>query len=344
MDERRKLYAKLVQQEMWRQVYEDGGNYEASTGYHFLVLQMFSAAFRLMRLAGIEPAHEFTVRLRKMYRWMAALANDQGRLPHVGDCDDGRVELLTDDLEAMLKAPQERYSLCVASQMAVGESLLGEDFGARRDEGAWYGVAHAAHSAHVESDRSRSVLFPNSGVAVVQQGDARVLFLNMPNGIEGKGSHTHNDKLSVLLSIRGVDFLVDGGSGCYTRDAALRNQLRSTQAHNTLWVDGQEQNCYSHMPSGIFSMADDAHVTPISLERTTEGTLLQAAHDGFSRAGIVHTRSVNVMAEPGITLEMTIFPARVNTNLKQTSTCPTIGAFCLVLKAMENSVAVRPVL
>lgn len=303
MDERRKLYSKLVDQEMRLQVYADGGNYEASTGYHLLVLQMFTAAFRLMQKGGIEPADEFTVRLRKMYRWTAALANENGRVPHVGDCDDGRVELLTDDLEAMLKAPLERYSLCVASQMAVGQSLLGEDYAACRDEGAWYGVAPATHPKRGESDRARTVLFPNSGVAVVRRGDAEVLFLNMPNGVYGKGSHTHNDKLSVLLSIRGRGFLVDCGSGCYTRDAALRNQLRSTGAHNTVQFDGEEQNRFSTLPSGLFSISDEADVTPITIEETAQRVSLHSAHGGYRRLGITHRRVVTLTEQAMLVIE-----------------------------------------
>ena len=40
-----------------------------------------------------------------MFEWIASLADDAWKLPHLGDCDNGRVELLSDDIaQAMLPA------------------------------------------------------------------------------------------------------------------------------------------------------------------------------------------------------------------------------------------------
>src|SRR6266849_1684359 len=89
MDQRRQMYRNLVEQEMFKQVYEDGGDFEASSGYHVLVLQMFTSAFLLMRSQGVQPAGEFSTRLRHMYGFLGALADQRARVPHFGDCDDG---------------------------------------------------------------------------------------------------------------------------------------------------------------------------------------------------------------------------------------------------------------
>src|SRR5207244_11608869 len=99
---RRKRYGNLVQREIMQQVYQDGGDYEASTGYQVLVLQMFTSAFLLMRAQGHRPSADFLRRLRNMYKFLGTMADETGCLPQAGDCDDGRVELLTDDLEQML--------------------------------------------------------------------------------------------------------------------------------------------------------------------------------------------------------------------------------------------------
>ncbi|HJX84341.1 MAG TPA: heparinase II/III family protein, partial [Candidatus Angelobacter sp.] len=101
MPQRRRRYQRLLEREILLHVYEDGGNYEASSGYHVLVTQIFSTAYQLMRADGAVPAPSFLDRLRTMFVWMDSLADSSGRLPHVGDCDDGRVEYLFDDLRQM---------------------------------------------------------------------------------------------------------------------------------------------------------------------------------------------------------------------------------------------------
>ncbi len=72
----------------------DGGDCEASTGYHVLVAQMFLHSLVVQQRSGCVIAPEFEARLRLMFEWIASLADDAWKLPHLGDCDNGRVELL----------------------------------------------------------------------------------------------------------------------------------------------------------------------------------------------------------------------------------------------------------
>jgi hypothetical protein len=304
MEKRRNSYKRLLEHEMQLQVYEDGGGYEASSGYHLLNLQMFTTGLLLMRAQKMEPAAEFKRRLRDMYRFLAAIADQRGQVPHIGDCDDGRIELLSDDLEQMMGTrPDGRHSLTVPSALGIGEALFQESYGGRADEAAWYGSVGASGERQSEGSNSqRSVLFRGSGLAVTRVGTAEVIFSAMPNGINGKGSHTHNDKLSVIVRIDGEELLRDSGTACYTRDPALRNRFRSTAAHNTVQIDGEEQNRFSTSPENVFRISDDAHVTPIVVEEVDEGQVLRASHDGYSRLGVLHTRIVKV-AKRSVILE-----------------------------------------
>lgn len=65
-------------------------------------------------------------------------------------------------------------------------------------------------------------------------------------GQKGKGGHDHNDNLSYQLYLEKKPFIVDIGSYCYTSDFVQRNKYRSTCSHNTLWVEGVEQNEFSN--------------------------------------------------------------------------------------------------
>lgn len=69
-------------------------------------------------------------------------------------------------------------------------------------------------------------------------------------GQKGKGGHSHNDQLSIELSINGKDVIKDPGTYLYTPIPEKRNYFRSTKVHFTPFVDGKEQNDMA----GSFSM------------------------------------------------------------------------------------------
>ena len=291
MDARRIRYSQLVEREIKHQVYEDGGDHEASIGYHVLVCQMFTVYAMLAGARGMEPSAAFFRRLRGMYEFMAAVADADGRLPQVGDCDDGRVELLSDDLQQLVNGgPENQNSLTVPGLLGVGRRLSAGNFGGHDEDAGWFGPAGPIEMAQPCSVR----VFPASGVAIGRQADTEVLFFAMPNGIGGKGSHTHNDKLSVVLRVRGQSILEDSGTYCYSRDAGRRNIFRETLAHNTLRIDRQEQNQLSRERNLLFRMEDDACVSMIRAEEAENAVKFTAEHTGYARLGVTHRRSVSL--------------------------------------------------
>jgi hypothetical protein len=305
MEPRRRKYQRLIEEEIGQQVYNDGGDYEASTGYHVFCLELYTSALLLMHAMPRKPAIAFSLRLKSMYRFLAALTDPRGCVPHLGDCDDGRVELLSDDMRQMLETrDDDRYALTVSGLLGIGEALFGESYGGRTAEISWYG--HVVESQEERNPRpagQHSLVFPRSGVAVARSSDLEVVFAAMPNGIRGKGSHTHNDKLSFTMRIGSEDIFIDSGTGCYTRNAELRNYFRSTAAHNTIKVDGDEQNRIIPLPTALFQLDDDAHVSQIEvLEK--EGTLsLRSSHDGYGRIGVTHTRTLTLTAQLTVIVE-----------------------------------------
>ena len=298
---RRREYRRRIEAEMAKQVYEDGGDHEASTGYQVLVTQLFTTALLLMRSDRSAPASPaFIERLRMMFRFLNTVASSSGELPQVGDCDDGRTELLIDDLQQMIHSPvSERNSLRVPHLLGLGQQLFGEGADAG-DDAAWYGLTDATAIPNSESQMHRGSahairVLPKSGIGILQNGSAELLFFAIPNGILGKGSHTHNDKLSFVLRLSGQEIVCDSGTGCYTRDMATRNRFRSTSAHNTLLIDRTEQNHIFPGPIGLFALGDEAAVSQIQEGREARGGFLRASHTGYSSLGVVHTRTIRVL-------------------------------------------------
>ncbi len=305
---RREIYRRRMESEILRQVYRDGGDYEGSTGYHVLVTQMFTSSLLLMRAAQVAPEPRFLERLRRMYIFMERMGGESNQLLHIGDCDDGRVELLLDDLDQMLALPvPERNSLRVSNLVGIGRCLFGGERGAAEDA-RWYGLDPATAPVFPDAKRtaiarsSESAVFPLSGVGTARKDHAEVLFFALPNGISGKGSHNHNDKLSFVVRLDGKEVLCDSGTGTYTRDPLLRNRFRATAAHNTIVIDGQEQNAIDEGRAGLFYMGNQARVSPIEATKEGDDLVLRASHTGYQRLGVKHTRTVRLRANQNMAI------------------------------------------
>lgn len=295
MNSRRERYARLLEKEIFHQVREDGGDYESSTGYHILVMQMFTSAVLLMRASGREVPPAVEERLARMYRLAAALTDYYGRVPHIGDCDDGRVELLSDDLKRFLCTQAcARHSLTIPGLLGIGTAFLRRNFGGVRQDAEWYGLNTDSCTGMYDTPRSRLSLFPFSGIAVAKKDACQAIFLAMPNGIYGKGSHTHNDKLSILVRLGSEELFCDAGTGVYTRDAEMRNRFRSTESHNAAMIDNAEQNSVPPGTTGIFVLGDEAQVGELKTSHDSETIAIEASHDGYKRLGVMHNRKLRL--------------------------------------------------
>lgn len=85
-----------------------------------------------------------------------------------------------------------------------------------------------------------------------------------PNG------HMHNDALSIELMTDNMVRTSDPGSYIYTSAPELRNAFRGTSAHNTIHVEGKEQN----LMDGIFSLKKQIAV---SIIKCTDSELILKA-------------------------------------------------------------------
>ena len=129
----------------------------------------------------------------------------------------------------------------------------------------------------------------------MREGDLYLLFNASGNGLSGRGSHGHNDALSVEVSAGGSSFIVDPGTYVYSHDPHERHLFRSTAYHSTVEVDTAEQNTTAErLP---FVLGDEAHPRVLRWETTGKRDLVIAEHDGYKRlpAPVTHRRAVEFM-------------------------------------------------
>lgn len=108
------------------------------------------------------------------------------------------------------------------------------------------GDARKAKAAVEAGENGASSLepLPESGYFVFRNPRKQdfVIFDCGPIGPDYQPGHGHCDCLSYELSVSGHRIIVDSGVGTYYGDLARRNYYRSTRAHNTIQIDGEEQS------------------------------------------------------------------------------------------------------
>ncbi len=252
------------------------------------MLELFLYSFILCRANGINIPEHYRQKLRAMLAYVRAYLRPDGRAPLVGDTDSGRVLAI-----APRAADDHAYVL------AVGASLFNEARFKVSDkapeEVRWIlgsdGV-EAYEKLIKDVSSPTSAAFPDAGIYVMREGDLYLLFNASGAGLGGRGSHGHNDALSIEVSACGTSFIIDPGTFVYSADLRARHMFRSTAYHSTIEVDGTEQNTTDEATP--FIIGDEAHPRVLKWESAAGRDLIVAEHHGYGRfksGSITHRRA-----------------------------------------------------
>lgn len=225
-------------EELPRQVYSDGVDFEASVPYHRLVqeLFLFSAIYR--KLHGLPVDDAYRTRLEAMARFSAAYSKPDGSCPLWGDADDART------LPFGQQPLNDHRYLVGLGAVAWSSADLEERFSGPLDEIYWVFGPDACRSLSDASKgaMNRSEAFLEGGFFVMRDHRDHVFIDCGPVGLGGRGGHGHNDCLSFEAVLDGTRLITDCGAYVYTASAAERNRFRSTAYHNTPLIDDEEIN------------------------------------------------------------------------------------------------------
>jgi len=165
---------------------------------------------------------------------------------------DGRIALLGDSAFSVYNRPADLrlWWIRVADRARVDECIDPEVF-ALPDSG-YYGARH-----------------PNGHYLICDAG---------PMGPDTQMGHAHGDLFSFELSLRGHRVICDSGVHGYDGDP-YRTYCRSTRAHNTIEIDGEDQCEFW----ATFRVARRAQPRDVRWEPTDSGFRLSGWHDGYER-------------------------------------------------------------
>ncbi|MEN6498325.1 MAG: alginate lyase family protein [Thermoguttaceae bacterium] len=193
-------------------VYPDGLEIELAIGYNNWVVSNFAHILDLMKLNGRlqELPADYLTRMERMFEYEAYAVMPNGRVPGLNDANCASpAKLLEKGYEYF---PQREDFRWVATQGKLGQMPT-----------------------------KTSVAFPYTGHYVMRSGwDRNARYLLLDAGPFGSG-HQHEDKLHLVASAYGRPLLLDAGNYMYDR-SRWRRYVLSTRGHNTILVDGNDQN------------------------------------------------------------------------------------------------------
>ncbi len=206
----REIAMQSLYEELDEQVYPDGAQIELSSGYHQVSLRNFVMALAIARLNDLPLPADYVAKLERMYHYNLYLAMPNLRLPALND--GGQTD--------------------IAPYMQGGFRFFPE-----RTDFRWAG----SRGAEGTKPQTLACAFPYAGHFVMRSGwEPDDLYLFFDGGPFGYG-HQHEDKLNIMLYAHGRVHVVDPGNYPYD-SSQWRTYVLSTRAHNTVMVDGMEQN------------------------------------------------------------------------------------------------------
>ncbi|MEK7762563.1 MAG: alginate lyase family protein [Nitrospirota bacterium] len=246
----------ILREELAEQFLSDGGHFERSPMYHSICvtdyLDVLNLARNSQRVLAPEDQARFTRRITTSLDFLKDIC-----LP------DKQIPLFNDSAFGIAPTPDQIFEYAkqtIEYQPAATSS----------------GLTTSEHSA--------------SGYFVCRNGDDAIIIDCGSIGPDYQPGHAHCDTLSFELAIDGRRVIVDSGVYDY-EPSPERAYARSTKAHNTVVVDGEEQSEIW----GVFRVARRARPLEARIEQRPDGSVwFTGAHNGYTslRGRPIHKRTM----------------------------------------------------
>ena len=241
---------ELLEQELHEQILPDGGHFERSPMYHAQILGDLAEIRLLCRGTGnrLKCFGLLEQKIASMAQFLMATLHPDGEIP-----------LFNDSVLGAARSPAE---LMAAAELPDAPDARSE---------------------------SQVTVFADTGYGVIRSPESRsaLVFDCGPMGPDYQPGHGHCDVLSFELSLKGQRVVVDTGVSTY-EPGPERSYERSTAAHNTLRIDGEEQA----ETWASFRVGRRPRVGQIRGGGHGAFPLLRGEHHAYRRLGVVHARTI----------------------------------------------------
>jgi hypothetical protein len=269
----------LLKIETAEQILPDGGHFERVPGYHLVVLKDYLEICIWLRRNKDAVPPWLESALRRMLDYLLIILPPDNRVPLLKDTAWNAMPDSFDLLDSgALYFQDPRYKL--RDDMGFYPLLLWGKPG-------WERFQALPRSSH----RTTSTALDHSEYYIFRDDELRdyLIFDAGKPCPDYLPAHSHADLLSYELLVGGERVVVD--SGVYEYEAGRwRDYFRSTRAHNTVEVEGENQ---SEVWSS-FRLGKRASPNLRNWEVTDFGGIIQAEHNGYARFSpkVYHRRTV----------------------------------------------------
>lgn len=276
----------ILEQQISRQYFPDGINFELSIGYNVFVTKLVGEVISNFWKAGKPLPPQIVWRFKQSLHALKILRRPDKKLPLYGDAyrsHDSNLEGATDEM--------------VPTLWGLGERLFPEKNKKPEHDSPllpWMMGKIYSWKGGNPSQKTFQHGAPESGVVVLKAAsegvENNILYVCMQAGQSLQGQvHAHADTLSLELADRGGAILVDPGA-YYENSGPLRSYFRSTLAHNTIRVNWRD----------ISQVSETFHMWPHTCGRVVGcfqnelATAVEALHTSYRRlpGSVLHTRAV----------------------------------------------------
>lgn len=281
----KKISLGMLTDELSKQVYDDGVQYEQSAGYHRYVLEFCLLPLMIMQLNNEEAPPVYRQKVEKMAEFTLYMQQPNGFVQPASDADGARVWNLNN-----ADFNDHRSCLAIASVL-FNRGDFRFSAGKKVEELLWFFGRKGFEKFISIKDKTPELAkaFPQGGYFISRDGwkeDSSWLFFDCgPVGMgdwndeDDVGTHGHSDILNFDLVIEGETFFTDLGSFTYTGSKEWHDYFRSSKAHNLALVDGEDQSVLTR----TWSMKMRAKPQDAKWNFTENFDYFSGAHNGYRR-------------------------------------------------------------
>ena len=269
-DERRAAAERELADLLAKQLYPDGFQFELSTGYHTILDGDYSKLALRYRQFGRTPPAFFEAGIELAFELYPHITRPDRMLPKINDSG----------------------ACPIVPRMKVAAALY-----PHRQDFRWF----ATDGKEGRAPDYLSYAFPYSGAVVFRNSWSRdAVWGYVDMSPFGRG-HQHEDKLNFLLFAYGKEMLCEGGNYAYDT-SEMRKYVISTRAHNTIRIDGKDQNARKSWKWTDDKLRQKADLTFFTTPERDAATSSFALGYGKGRDyddSVVHTRTVEFVKDRG---------------------------------------------
>ncbi len=227
--------------EIRSQVLPSGFHFEKSTSYHRLVLEMALYTIILLHKADCYVPEDVKYRIKMMAHCLDEMTLEDGSIPLIGDCDSGKFLPFTPNANN-----NNRILLTIASTFLNDKSIINTI----QESFVDYDIllSEKSNSNNIQHSPRESILYEDANFCIMRSKLVSLYIHNNPcsrytsREIGARlQTHSHFDMLSFSCVYNNNWVFVDPGTACYTSSSIIRNKYRSTLMHNTICVEGIDQ-------------------------------------------------------------------------------------------------------